>query len=447
MRAAFAFTLVATLVLAGCASDPGTDATPATGTPTTTTPSTPMSAGTPLPSTDATADGPGSVLPMANGTYRATIETSLGTIVVDLYEDKAPLSVANFLQYAEEGRYDGTVFHRVARDFVIQGGGFSAPFQGQASHRDTEWGPIPTELWTGSQHLEGSLGMARTNDPNSGTSQWFISTKRNAALDSGYTVFGQVVEGMDVVHTIEDVPVGTRSGFQNVPVEDVVITKVTIESPSTPAKPNLASYPESVGLAPGGATSIPVLVKNVGGGRLHATFAASATGGATVSLLHAPGKLSPGQAGVAILEVVAPAGFQSGDLVVEAEDGNESAAVRVTLRRLDASGNAAGPDHPQVSTFYTGMYDNGVVFDTTRTDLAARGFTLPAGFQAHPEALKVYVGQGQGTGEYIPVIPGFASGIVGLRGGETRTVRLTSEEGYEDGYFRIFEMDVKTVDS
>lgn len=463
--------LVAALVLAGCTSDApapdtnDTSATPAPATPTGATPgatpgataptsATPGVPGTPggatpppLAPTNASAEGAGSVQPMAAGTYTARIETSLGVIVVELHEDKAPLHVANFLQYAEQGLYDGTVFHRVVKGFVIQGGGFSAPFNGEPSKRPTAWGPIPTEIWTGSQHTVGSLGMARTNDPNSATSQWFINTARNNALDAGYTVFGQIVEGLEVALAISNVTVGAKSGHQSVPVEDVIIHKVTVETPRTPPTPNLVSYTTSVGVAAGGVTSIPVLVKNVGGGRLEATFAASATGDATARLLHDPGAQSAGHAGVAIVEVTAPASFTGGDLIVEATHGNSSDAIRVTLRKVETSGNAAGPEHPSVSTYYTGVYDNGVVFDTTRTDLEERGFTLPSGFREHPAPLKVFVGEGQGTSEYVPVIPGFASGIVGLRGGETRTVRLTSAEGYQDGYFRVFQMDVASVDS
>lgn len=455
MRAALL--LVAALLLAGCASDPpsadGNDSTPTPGRATPSAPPasvTPTGAATPAPTLapgNATAEDAGSVEPMAPGTYKARVETSLGVIVIDLHEDKAPLHVANFLQYAEEGLYDGTVFHRVVKGFVIQGGGFSTPFNGEASKRPTEWGPIPTEIWSGNQHIVGSLGMARTNDANSATSQWFINTVRNTALDAGYTVFGQVVEGLDVAFAISNVTVGTKAGHQSVPVEDVVIHKVTIESPDAPPRPNLVSYTPNVGLAAGGVTSIPVLVKNVGGGRLEATFAASATAGATARLLRDPGAQSAGHAGVAIVEISAPASFTAGDLVFEATDGNGTDAIRVTLRKIDATGNAAGPEHPAVSTYYTGVYDNGVVFDTTRTDLEERGFTLPSGFREHPAPLKVYVGEGSGTSEYVPVIPGFASGIVGLRGGETRTVRLTSEEGYQDGYFRVFQMDVASVDS
>lgn len=457
-----ALLLALTLALAGCATDPPADAgnktgtpagtSPAPATPATPAPATPAptsSGGRELPPTTAEATNAGTFQAMLSGTYKARLETSHGTIVIELYEDKAPLHVANFLQYAEEGLYDGTVFHRVVKGFVIQGGGYAAPLGSTPSERPTEWGPIPTEVWSGSQHLEGTLGMARTNDPNSATSQWFINLVRNAGLDAGYTVFGAVVEGMDVAKAIGNVPVSNKAGMQNVPVEDVVITKVTVESPSAPAAPNLMSYTESVGVAPGGVASIPVLVKNIGGGRLDATFAASATGGATVRLLHDPGTQSAGHAGVAIVQVAAPADFAGGDLVLEAKQGERSSAIRVALRKIDVAGNAAGPEHPKVSAHYTGIYDNGVVFDTTRTDLASRGFTLPGGFRQHPEPLTVFVGASdtEPNDDYIPVIEGFASGIVGLRGGETRTVRLSSEEGYQDGYYRIFEMRVASVDS
>ena len=117
------------------------------------------------------------------------------------------------------------------------------------------------------------------------------------------------------------------------------------------------------------------------------------------------------------------------------------------LNAIQAEGNAAGADHPKVQTYYIGAYDNGFVFDTTATGLGAQGFTLPTSFREHPDALKVYVGSGSSPDSaYTSVIPGFASGVIGLQKGETRTVRLTSEEGYGDGYDRVFEMTVASVD-
>lgn len=386
----------------------------------------------------------GTIDKMPAGDYAATIVTSKGTIKVDLWEDKAPLSVANFLQYAEDDHYDQTVFHRVVKGFVIQGGGFAAPFTGSGAPKATH-GPIPQES-LGTAHEEGTLAMARTNDPNSATSQWFINTARNTNLDSGYTVFGKVVEGMDVVRAIENAPVGNKGQFQGVPSEDVVITDVTVTTPDAAAKPALAAFRASYGVAPDRSVSVPVFLKNVGGKRLEAGLAATATGGATATVVRTPEALSAGQAGVGIVEVKAPAAWKGGIVTITASAGAASDSVVLDLTVLEASAAVAGDAHPKVSTFYLGLYDNGVVFDTTYGGLASRGFPMPGQFREHRDALKVWVGDGSAEGDYTPVIPGFAAGVIGLGTGETRTQRLTPEEGYKDGNFRTFEMTVKSLD-
>lgn len=433
---ALAFALALALLTTGCASNNGGGG--ATTTPTSTTPGG---------SNGGNSTSSGTVQPMLAGTYTATINTSMGDIVAQLYADKAPVSVANFLQDAQTGLYDGTVFHRVVKGFVIQGGGFAAPFTGSAGPRATPSGPIPTEIWQGNAHLAGTLGMARTNDPNSGSNQWFINTVDNHALDSGYTVFGKVTSGMDVVHAIENVPVTTKGSYQDVPTQDVVIRKVTVTTPDAPATPSLALFHASYDVVPGHNVSLPLLVKNVGGGTLHPTLAADAPTGATAAFDRDLGGLAPGAAGVAIVTVQTDATFAGGALRLTATDGAKNDTVEVQLHTIAASGNAAGPQHPKVQTYYIGVYDNGVVFDTTASDLASRGFTLPAGFSPHTDPLKVYVGSGSSPDPaYTPVIPGFASGVIGLQKGETRTVRLSSDEGYKDGYFRIFEMSVASVD-
>jgi peptidyl-prolyl cis-trans isomerase A (cyclophilin A) len=157
-----------------------------------------------------------------------TIETSHGDIVVELYEESAPLSCANFRQYAEDGFFDDTVFHRVIPNFMIQGGGMSADL----SRKETR-APIKNEAKNGEKNLRGTLAMARTSEVNSATSQFFINLKDNAFLDHssrdfGYAVFGRVTDGMDVVDTIAKVPTGRKSGHDDVPVEPVRIRKVRI---------------------------------------------------------------------------------------------------------------------------------------------------------------------------------------------------------------------------
>ena len=159
----------------------------------------------------------------ADGT-RVKLDTSLGAIVVELDADKAPKSVANFLAYVDAGFYDGTIFHRVIRGFVEQGGGYDKDMRNKATRP-----PISNEAKNGLKNATGTIAMARTNDPNSATSQFYINLADNAQLDYpsfdgfGYAVFGNVVEGMDVVRQIGSVRTGDRGGQQDVPLEPVVI--------------------------------------------------------------------------------------------------------------------------------------------------------------------------------------------------------------------------------
>ena len=160
------------------------------------------------------------------------MQTNKGTIVLELDAEKAPETVANFVEYAKSGFYDGTIFHRVIPGFMIQGGGFE-PGMTQKKTRD----PIKNEADNGLKNDLGTIAMARTPDPNSATAQFFINAKDNGFLNYtaptaqgwGYCVFGKVVEGIDVVQDIEKVATTSRSGHQDVPQEDVVIETVTVE--------------------------------------------------------------------------------------------------------------------------------------------------------------------------------------------------------------------------
>lgn len=160
------------------------------------------------------------------------MQTTMGDIVLELDAEKAPVTVENFLEYARAGFYDGTIFHRVIPNFMVQGGGFE-PGMNQKQTRP----PIKNEADNGLKNDEGAIAMARTPDPHSASAQFFINVKDNDFLNFtsptpqgwGYCVFGRVTEGMDVVHAIEKVATGNRGGHQDVPQEDVVIEKVTIE--------------------------------------------------------------------------------------------------------------------------------------------------------------------------------------------------------------------------
>jgi cyclophilin family peptidyl-prolyl cis-trans isomerase len=154
------------------------------------------------------------------------VKTSLGSVKIELYPDKAPITVANFLQYAKDGFYDGTIFHRVIPAFMIQGGGYDE----QMTRKETR-DPIKNEASNGLKNETGTIAMARTSDPDSATAQFFINTKDNPALDykagnPGYAVFGKVTEGMDVVRKIEAVKTGSRNGMKDVPLTTVKIESI-----------------------------------------------------------------------------------------------------------------------------------------------------------------------------------------------------------------------------
>jgi len=159
------------------------------------------------------------------------ITTSLGVIELELDRDKAPISVANFLHYAREGKYNGTIFHRVISNFMIQGGGFDKDM-----HKKATFTTIANEADNGLFNSIGSVAMARTSDPHSASSQFFINTNTNIFLNHrskslsgwGYAVFGRVSKGMSVVRRIEAVSTGNRNGMQNVPLEAVMIERVEV---------------------------------------------------------------------------------------------------------------------------------------------------------------------------------------------------------------------------
>ena len=157
------------------------------------------------------------------------IETSKGNIEIELNQEKAPISVKNFLNYVKNNHYDGTVFHRVISNFMIQGGGFTP--DGEQKPVDN---PIKLESNNGLKNDEGTIAMARTNIPDSATSQFFINVKGNDLLNyapgnDGYAVFGKVISGMEVVNEIKAVNTGIKFGMQDWPTEDVVITKIYLK--------------------------------------------------------------------------------------------------------------------------------------------------------------------------------------------------------------------------
>ncbi|MCJ8168043.1 peptidylprolyl isomerase [Atopomonas sediminilitoris] len=159
------------------------------------------------------------------------LHTNYGVIAINLFEDKAPKTCANFKEYVASGHYDGTVFHRVINNFMIQGGGFAQGMQQKSTRA-----PIENEADNGLSNKVGTLAMARTSDPHSASAQFFINVADNDFLNHsgkntqgwGYAVFAEVVEGMDVVNSIKQVATTGRMGHQDVPVEDVVIERAEI---------------------------------------------------------------------------------------------------------------------------------------------------------------------------------------------------------------------------
>ena len=166
------------------------------------------------------------------------IKTSFGTITLELYPDKAPKTVENFLRYMKEGHFKGTVFHRVIPGFMIQGGGFDKTLKQKPAKQQVE-----NEAANGLKNEIGTIAMARTSDPHSASAQFFINVADNVPLNHtsptpqgyGYAVFGKVIKGMDVVNKIAAVPTGNRGGHQNVPVEDVMIEDVKLIVTAKPA--------------------------------------------------------------------------------------------------------------------------------------------------------------------------------------------------------------------
>ena len=181
--------------------------------------------------TGLTAGMAGAQEPEALSDPQVRFETSLGAFVMELDRDRAPLTVENFLTYVREGYYEGTVFHRVIQGFVAQGGGFTANMQEKSPERS-----VVNESGNGLSNLRGTVGLARTNAPHSGNAQFYINLDDNTDLNPrptrwGYTVFGTIVEGMEVVDEIGHVPTGAGGTFdRNVPVQPILVERAEILS-------------------------------------------------------------------------------------------------------------------------------------------------------------------------------------------------------------------------
>jgi cyclophilin family peptidyl-prolyl cis-trans isomerase len=168
---------------------------------------------------------------LAAANPQVELKTNMGSITLELYADKAPQTTENFLQYVKDGHYNGTIFHRIIPNFMIQGGGFTPDFQQKKTR-----GPIRNEAGNGVKNTLGTVAMARTSDPHSATAQFFINTADNGFLNftaptqqgHGYAVFGKVIKGMAVVEKIAGVATGDKPPHSNVPMKPVVIERATI---------------------------------------------------------------------------------------------------------------------------------------------------------------------------------------------------------------------------
>ncbi len=169
-------------------------------------------------------------VPPAQPNPQVLMQTSMGDMVIELYPQKAPKTVANFLQYVDDGFYNGTIFHRVIDGFMIQGGGFTAQLEQKPTRA-----PVPNEADNMLRNTIGTIAMARTSDPHSATAQFFINVNNNTSLDFrektprawGYAVFGRVIKGMDVVKAIKGVATGNRGYYRDVPKENVLIKRAS----------------------------------------------------------------------------------------------------------------------------------------------------------------------------------------------------------------------------
>ncbi|WP_341675173.1 peptidylprolyl isomerase [Niveibacterium sp. SC-1] len=187
---------------------------------------TATAAGSATGSAGSAASAGGSAGGAVGGNPRVKFETSMGDIVLELYPAQAPKTVANFLAYVDAGFYDNTIFHRIIKGFVVQGGGFDG-----AMKEKTTRAPVENEAKNGLKNAAGTISMARTSDPHSATSQFFLNLRDNTSLDYpsfdnwGYAVFGKIVEGREVLAKMGEVPTGVSKGMQDVPQTAVVLKK------------------------------------------------------------------------------------------------------------------------------------------------------------------------------------------------------------------------------
>lgn len=377
------------------------------------------------------------------------VNTTMGDLVAELYHERAPVTVANFVEYARRGFYEDTVFHRVATGFVIQGGGFT--LENGSLHKKPTGDPIPLELHPELENTRGVLGMARTKRPHTATTQFFVNLADNSKQlgpqgNFPIAAFGKVVEGMDTVSAIADLQTERRDGRKNVPVDPPRIRCTSLDLPQGGSGVSVAPVPPTVHPAPNGTAQVPFQVRNGWGEARQVTVtpAGDATDVAVPAAEGATLNLTPGATALAVAEVPARANATAGVAV----QANGTTVDLVPVRPRQGTGPAADrTNHTKVSVRYVGLFASGVPFDTnvpTVDDVEGLRILPHHGRDSPP--FKVWTGQGKSPDdEYGSVIPGFRDAVVGLREGQWTFQRVPPEEGYQDGVTRWFSVRVTNV--
>lgn len=396
----------------------------------------------------------------ATGRY-ASVRTTKGTFVLELLEGKAPRTVANFQSYARSGFFDGTIFHRVSPDFVVQGGGFLPDGEDKANER----APIPLEA--GESNVARTVAMARTNAPDSATSEFFVNMKDNSAsLDPkpgspGYAVFAEVVDGWSVVEKIANAPTKANPILQGdgetYPTTPIVMKCVELMPAYGDERTGFDFYAfdDDYDVAPGGLVSFPVVVRNTGNVPLAINLTAD-FGGWTGALEtgHVNVNVAADGGDVNLVGMQAPAnatGEHTVTVTATPDQGEPKTLEFAIVVNPDIGGTRAGEEENNlVQVRYLGIYDDGRIFDTNiaavwENDDLPRA--LAPGSGPHTAPFKAYLGTGESSvSGYGTVIVGFREAIVGLAEGETAGSRLPPEKAYQDGKVRLFMMSVLSID-
>lgn len=376
------------------------------------------------------------------------MNTSEGDIVAELHHERAPVTVANFVRYASEGFYDETVFHRVVEDFVIQGGGFDANF----TKKDTRT-PIPLERHPDLENTRGTLSMARTQRPDTATSQFFVNLVDNTdtlGRGAGYAVFGEVVEGMDAVAAIGAVETGQREGRQNVPQEDVHLHCTSLSLPDSDGDPPVRAAAVLGEARPptNGTATVPFQVVNDWDQRRDVQVGAAGDVTDVTVPRDAGLTLSPGATALVLAEVPVDAGEVTAGIQVTADGTADEATTPV--RPTEGTGPAADEtNNTRVDVRYVGLLRSGVPFDTNLPTVDEReGLRILPDQGGASQPFKVWTGDGEDPdGEYNSVIPGFSDALLGLREDQTRLRKVPPDQGYQDGVTRWFHVAVEGVSS